>query len=1058
MDFEETKSEILLLSGFSNRLEHILLALLKEHNSLKDRVDKDRAAIMSTIGQVHNELAAENSERKKDVALIQGDMKKQDQLFDDKMGALASKLADSEATARSERIKDRDMLADSIENAKTEFQETLDGVKIDIVSEIKDNIADLGDNLSALEDAIHDDVNKLKNMMCDLGENMEEEKLLRIEDQGKIKESFQNSIGELFEKIKATNDCVDVDLAEMRDNIKTNSQLLENKVDALGQGLENKINSVDKTFNNKLDTTLKNVEDKQNGLILKLEDDLCKLGDTLQDSENKLLERLYEEEEKRMADTETIKNSLEEERFLRGQEAEVMKKIIADSTRSLDETLNDYRNDVNRILEEEKDERAGQHDDMITRLDRERKERIKVNDLFQNQLHDAVDNILTKQMQDNESLKEAIEKEAENQQKLRNDLENEVIKQGKEIFNELDRNRNDFDDLLEKEALIRGKQMNELCSELTNKLDDSLKCIDESHDEKLKQIDEKLTGVKNNFDKNLEEVGKNLAKINNDIDKNSETFNVALEREKSARETEKVKMYEDFEQVCRNIDERITGEKEKLWEKISSTNDSLESMNAQSSEDKNAIFKLLKEEALNREDANEKLKEQIVHQNDSGKEDYEELKQMINKESEVRRSDFVVLSEKLDTDITGCKETSAELRGFLQLENDNRKKEAEALHQKLQKEKEALRDYIDSDNKVLREKLEKDSNSMKMMLKTEADDMRDKLNQENEERKRASEALRKKLEEDGTNLLNKITEESSDLKNSMEHQSSELLSKINCENEARKQEAESIKMKMEKEKQELKDYMEKDSQNLQNKLETEKENLRTKMEREAEALKMQLEAQNKERFESSESMKKDFDKEKAEIEKKMLKEQERLQEKFEQEQKQRIEKEREMHAKMEQSKESSNELIELFDKVKRELDARKQENVELRELLNRETENLFVSFSRGNSEVRDLLEKEKGDLKQKLDDQRNKSVLLEQQLAQNTADDQKGRDELIVMRQSLAELRSLVTMPLSVYFSAVREEAYIGGGEEYLTFSSCPVNSGAAMEPKSGIFTVPVTG
>ena len=419
MDFEETKSEILLLSGFSNRLEHILLALLKDHNSLKNMVDKDRAAIMSTIGQVQNELATENSERKKCVALIQGDMRKQEQLFDDKMDALASNLADSEGTARSERIKDRDMLADSIEKAKTEFQETLDGVKIDIVSEIKDNISDLGDNLSALEDAIHDDVNKLKNMMCDLGENMEEEKLLRIEDQGKIKESLQNSVGELFEKIKATNDSVYVDLSEMRDNIKTNTQLLENKVDAIGQGLENKINSVDKTFNNKLDTIFRDVEDKQNGLSLKLENDLFKLGDTLQDSENKLLERLYEEEEKRMADTDTIKNSLEEERLLRGQEAEVMKKIIADSTQSLEETLIDHRNDVNRILEEEKDERAGQHDDMITRLDRERKERMKVNDLIQNQLHDAVDNLVTKQMQDNENLKEAIEKEAENQQKLR---------------------------------------------------------------------------------------------------------------------------------------------------------------------------------------------------------------------------------------------------------------------------------------------------------------------------------------------------------------------------------------------------------------------------------------------------------------------------------------------------------------------------------------------------------------------------------------------------------------------------------------------------------------
>ena len=419
MDFDETKSEIMLLSGFSNRLENILLALLKDHNSLKDRVEKDRASILSTIGQVHNELVAENSERKKDLALIQEDMKNQEENFNDEINALASKLAESVDSAKSQQIKDRDMLADSIEKAKKEFQETLDGVKTDIVSEIKDNIAELGDNLSALEDAIHDDVNKLKNMMCDLGENMEEEKLLRIEDQGKIKESLENSVGELFEKIKATNDSVDADLSEMRDNIKTNTQLLENKVDALERGLENKINEVDKTLNNKLDTSLKDMEDNQHKYKLKLEDDICKLGDALQDSENKLLERIYEEEEKRMADTETMKNSMEEEKFLRGQEAEVMKKVMADLNQSIGESLNNHRNDVNRILDEEKDERAGQHDDMITRLDRERKERMKVNDLIQNQLHDAVDNLVTKQMQDNENLKEAIEKEAENQQKLR---------------------------------------------------------------------------------------------------------------------------------------------------------------------------------------------------------------------------------------------------------------------------------------------------------------------------------------------------------------------------------------------------------------------------------------------------------------------------------------------------------------------------------------------------------------------------------------------------------------------------------------------------------------
>ena len=161
---------------------------------------------------------------------------------------------------------------------------------------------------------------------------------------------------------------------------------------------------------------------------------------------------------------------------------------------------------------------------------------------------------------------------------------------------------------------------------------------------------------------------------------------------------------------------------------------------------------------------------------------------------------------------------------------------------------------------------------------------------------------------------------------------------------------------------------------------------------------------------------------------------------------------------MDRSKESSNELIVLFDKVKKELEARKRENEELRDMLNKEAENLFVSFSRGNSEVRDLLEKEKEELQKKLEDQNKKSKELEHQLAENTAQDMKGRDELSNVVSVMNEILTQVSKPMSVYFSAVREEAYVGGGEEYLTFSSCSVNSGNAMNHKSGIFTVPITG
>ena len=188
-------------------------------------------------------------------------------------------------------------------------------------------------------------------------------------------------------------------------------------------------------------------------------------------------------------------------------------------------------------------------------------------------------------------------------------------------------------------------------------------------------------------------------------------------------------------------------------------------------------------------------------------------------------------------------------------------------------------------------------------------------------------------------------------------------------------------------------------------MELEKEALREKMEKEANALKQKLNLENEERSKSSQEMKNAFEKEKAEIEEKMRAEQERLQNKFLEEERLRKEKEKEMASKLEKSKESSNELIELFDKVKKELDARKKENEELRDLLNIEKENLIVNFSRGNSEVRDLVEREKEELKKKLEDQRKKSCILQQQLEENSREDERGRDELETVKNVLAEIK-----------------------------------------------------
>ena len=261
--------------------------------------------------------------------------------------------------------------------------------------------------------------------------------------------------------------------------------------------------------------------------------------------------------------------------------------------------------------------------------------------------------------------------------------------------------------------------------------------------------------------------------------------------------------------------------------------------------------------------------------------------------------------------------------------------------------------------------------------------------------------------------------------------------------------------------------------------------------------------------------------ERQELEDKFRKEQEDLKLKMEKEAKEREAKEREMNQKLETSKASGrNELIELFEKVRKDLEDRKKENEELRNLLNaenskrqKESEDIKENLSNERKELKDyilsesfgdqpvksdeksndvvrlframkeendrrkrendllknLLEKEREQLQGALS--KNESGLkdlmsknradLKQELENQSADlcRQVAEDgqEVRRLREAVVEVRGRLERP-AVYFAAVREEPYSTGGEEYLTFSHCNVNKSGDMDPKSGVFTASVAG
>jgi len=134
--------------------------------------------------------------------------------------------------------QDRDNVSRTLDKLEADFNGKMEAVKDDFVTEIKDNIKLLGDNIDCLENAIHDDVNKLKEMVCDLGDNLDEEKLSRQDDEKKLTDFLNSEVNRMDSNIsdrvgKLAND-LDNTLDTLNGKIDGNAKAFDDKIDLLG--------------------------------------------------------------------------------------------------------------------------------------------------------------------------------------------------------------------------------------------------------------------------------------------------------------------------------------------------------------------------------------------------------------------------------------------------------------------------------------------------------------------------------------------------------------------------------------------------------------------------------------------------------------------------------------------------------------------------------------------------------------------------------------------------------------------------------------------------------
>ena len=145
-----------------------------------------------------------------------------------------------------------------------------------------------------------------------------------------------------------------------------------------------------------------------------------------------------------------------------------------------------------------------------------------------------------------------------------------------------------------------------------------------------------------------------------------------------------------------------------------------------------------------------------------------------------------------------------------------------------------------------------------------------------------------------------------------------------------------------------------------------------------------------------------------------------------------------------------NEILQLYEKLQKEIDARKHELNSFKDKMVLDQADVRQTISRGTSAIRELLENEKKDrATQMAETQAELCSLMEKAEA--------DAQQFEIMQKVIQDVEFMAVTPLSVYFCAHRNEPYLEGGEEYLTFSECSVNVGNAMDPKSGIFRAPYT-
>ncbi|CAB4065285.1 FGFR1 [Lepeophtheirus salmonis] len=516
MNKEEKEETIQLIKGistFSEKLENILLRLIRDQEDLMEKILMEGKARETDIGNLESSLNDKTGNLENNLSLLN------DKLDNDK-NDIASQL---------------EKLSNELKEEDCKLKEGLDNQIGDLQKQLQDNKNEMAENQSVL-------INKLDSINGDLENAVDQLNDKLIDGINELKDSVEdknNTLNNIIQEEKSDRQLMDEELNKKLEDLQKNFE-------ESSQGSKQQLDELEAAIDKKIDTEVSGIKSDISILGSKLDFGLTGVDKKIEELDAKVDQAMAEVRDNLDAKANELKMSLDEEKLLRAQDIEIAKNNLTEKMKQERSEMDGKQEEVIKMIEDERDELAN----LGKRIDNEKRDRVRCMSELQYKIEDDLGQTENKLTTDIESLKGELAKEV-----LLNESENKKIHSDMDelhdlLRNELKETNQNLKSQLEEEEANRIKNDEEIrasLNECTNRLDGS----DSVRDSAFQAIKDDLISTNKALEDNLnaeldslkgivqsghDTLKDDLESLKNDINSNINDILKDVENEKSERE------------------------------------------------------------------------------------------------------------------------------------------------------------------------------------------------------------------------------------------------------------------------------------------------------------------------------------------------------------------------------------------------------------------------------------------------------------------------------------------------------------------------------------------